>query len=88
LLLGKVIGNVVATAKHEGLSGGKLLIVQPIDGNYQPQGSPMIAMDSVGAGTDEIVMLVQSKEASVPFGGGNVPTDAAIIGIVDGIGRN
>jgi ethanolamine utilization protein EutN len=82
-----VVGNIVSTAKYETLEGKKLLIVREVDGNRNAVGKPIIALDSVGAGEGEFVMIVESKEASVPFGGGLVPTDATIVGIIDSIGR-
>ena len=85
--LAKVVGNVVASAKYETLDGKKLLIVQEVDGYQKEIGKPFIVLDSVGAGTDEFVMVVESKEATVPFGGGLLPADGAIVGIIDSIGR-
>ena len=81
--LGKVIGTVVCTRKEPGLDGKKLLIVQPISATSQPIGQPMVAIDSVGAGTGETVILVRGKESSFPLLPQVVPTDAGITGIVD-----
>ncbi len=81
--LGKVIGTVVCTRKEPGLDGKKLLVVQPISTQSQPVGKPVIAVDSVGAGTGEVVIIVRGKESSFPLLPQVVPTDAGITGIVD-----
>jgi microcompartment protein CcmK/EutM len=83
MFLAKVIGTVVATRKDDGLSGTKLLVIQPLANDHSPTGKPLVAIDSVGAGTGEEVFYVRGREASFPFLPAEVPTDAAIIGIVD-----
>jgi ethanolamine utilization protein EutN len=81
--LARVIGNVVSTAKNEGLTGRKLLVIQPLDAFSHDDGQPMVAVDAIGAGTGEIVIWCRGKESSFPFLPGNVPTDCTIVGIVD-----
>lgn len=83
MLLGKVIGKVVATRKDPGLDGTKLLLVQPLDSDRTPSGKPVVALDSVGAGVFEEVFYVRGREASLPFLPTEAPSDATIIGIVD-----
>lgn len=83
MLLAKVIGNVVATRKDPGLLGRKLLLIQPIASDRSPQGKPLVAVDSVGAGAAEEVFYVRGREASFPFLPDEVPADIAIVGIVD-----
>ena len=83
MLLAKVIGTVVATRKDPGLSGTTLLVIQPLKTDHTPAGRPLVAVDSVGAGASEDVFYVRGREAAVPFLPAEVPTDAAIIGIVD-----
>lgn len=81
--LARVIGTVVATRKDEGLTGVKLLIVQPLAPDRSAVGKPLVALDSVGAGAGEEVFYVRGREASFPFLPADVPADAAIVGIVD-----
>lgn len=81
--LARVVGTVVATCKDAGLTGTKLLLIQPLCADRKPQGKPLVAVDSVGAGPQEEVFYVRGREASLPFLPAEVPTDAAIIGIVD-----
>lgn len=81
--LARVIGTVVATAKNDALEGRKLLILQTLDQNLQPSGKPLVALDSVGAGTGELVIWCRGKEASFPFPREDTPTDCTIIAIVD-----
>ena len=83
--LARVIGSVVSTRKDEHLRGVKLLIVQPLSPDHQRVGKPLVAADSVGAGVGEDVFFVRGREASFPFLPVEVPTDAAIVGIVDAV---
>jgi microcompartment protein CcmK/EutM len=79
----RVIGDVVATRKDENLSGLKLLVLQPVDTNRQPNGRTLVAADAAGAGTGEYVFFVRGREAAFPFYPVEAPVDAAIVGIVD-----
>jgi ethanolamine utilization protein EutN len=81
--LARVLGTVVATRKDSGLHAVKLLVIQPLDAKHQPQGKPLVAVDSIGAGVREEVFYVRGREAAFPFEPRQVPTDAAIVGIVD-----
>jgi microcompartment protein CcmK/EutM len=83
MILGRVIGNVVATMKNDSLRGMKFLVVQPLDRQGRDKGKPLVALDSVGAGAGEMVYWCRGKEASFPFLPANVPTEATIVGIVD-----
>ncbi len=58
MLIGNVIGNVTSTVKHRSMTGQKLLVIQPtmMDGK-SPDGDPLIAIDMVGAGVGERVMI-------------------------------
>lgn len=85
MLLGRVIGNVVCTIKHPGLTGCKLLIVQPIDRRGRAKGRALVAVDSVGAGSGETVYWCRGREAGFPFLPAEVPTEATIVGIVDSV---
>ena len=85
--LARVIGTVVATIKNESLAGRKLLVVQSLNKDLQPQGQPMVAVDSVGAGINELVFWCRGKEASFPFKRDDTPTDCTIVGIVDSDGH-
>jgi ethanolamine utilization protein EutN len=81
--IGRVIGDVVATRKDPAFAGITLLIVQPLGPSREPQGRPIVAVDSVGAGVGEDVFFVRGKEASFPFHPAEVPADAGIVGILD-----
>ena len=83
MLLARVIGTVVATLKDPGLHATTLLVIQPLRSDGSPSGKPLVAVDSVGAGTGEHVFYVRGREAALPFLPNEVPTDAAIVGIVD-----
>lgn len=85
MMLARVIGNVVATVKHDALTGRKLLLIQPITRDGQDRGRPLVAVDAVGAGFRETVYWCRGKEASLAFDGLDVPTDASVVGIVDTI---
>jgi ethanolamine utilization protein EutN len=81
--LGRVVGTVVAERKPEGLSGQKLLLVQPLDHLRTPDGPVEVAVDTVRAGPGDLVFLVGSREAALALTPAFVPVDAAIVGIVD-----
>lgn len=81
--LAQVIGNVVSTIKNESLEGRKILIVQNLNENLKPIGSPLIALDAIGAGVGELVFWCRGKEASFPFKRDDTPTDCTIVAIVD-----
>jgi len=80
----KVIGNVVATMKHEGLSGKKLQVIQPIDlKTGEKSGNFLIALDSTSSGIGDLVGYEDGSEATWAFDEPNVPTDATIVAIID-----
>ena len=82
--IAKVIGTLVATQKHHKIEGAKLLLVQPLTLDDQPKGMPVLAIDSVGAGVGEKVLIVlEGRAAGEALGRKAAPVDAAIIGIVD-----
>ena len=85
MFLGKVIGNVWATQKYETLNSFKLLFVQPINGENQELGEPIIAVDTVGAGPGEKIFYITASEAVIPLPVDMAPVDASIVGIVDTI---
>ena len=83
MYLGKVIGTVVAERKVAGLTGSKLLLVQPVDDQLVDSGPIEVAVDTVRAGDGDLVYLVGSREAALALDPWFVPVDAAIVGIVD-----
>ena len=85
--LARVIGSVVATRKNRTLEGAKLLLAQPVDRVGLPVGEVQLAIDSVGAGVGELVLLVlEGRAAAAALGRRAAPVDAAIVGIVDPTG--
>lgn len=84
MLLATVVGTVVSTQKHEKLVSSKLLLVQPLGLDGAPRGATLLAIDSVGAGVGEKVLVVlEGRAAGEALGKPVSPVDAAIIGIVD-----
>jgi ethanolamine utilization protein EutN len=83
--LGRVIGTVVATQKYEGLTGCKLLLVQPLDHAQRKVGDYLVAVDTVRAGFGELIYFVNSREAALALEPSFVPVDATIVGIVDDV---
>lgn len=81
--IARVIGTVVSTVKNKSLDGRKMLIVQTLDADLKAKGSPMVALDAVGAGEGELVFWCRGKEASFPFKRDETPTDCTIVGIID-----
>jgi ethanolamine utilization protein EutN len=81
--LAKVIGTVWATRKVATLEGAKMQIIQPLTAEEKPSGSPVIAVDTIGAGPGETVYYVTAREAVIPYRREMTPIDASIVGIVD-----
>ena len=88
MILGRVIGTVWATRKDEQLTGMKLQLVQEVDIDYADTGGFVVAVDSVGAGVGEIVLVVQGSSARQTVTTQNKPVDAVIAAIVDRIDVN
>ena len=84
MILARVVGTVVATHKHRKFEGAKLLLVQPLTIDDQPRGTALLAIDSLGAGVHEKVLIVmEGRAAGEALGRKAAPVDAAVIGIVD-----
>jgi microcompartment protein CcmK/EutM len=84
--LARVVGTVVATQKHRKFEGAKLLLVQPVTLDDQPRGTALLAVDSVGAGVHEkVLVVIEGRAAGDALGRKAAPVDAAIIGIVDSV---
>lgn len=83
MYLGKVIGTIWSTRKYDTVTGYKMQFVQPINGELQKLGEPIIALDTVGAGPGEIIYYVTASEAVIPLDVDMAPVDASIVGIVD-----
>jgi microcompartment protein CcmK/EutM len=82
--LARVVGTVVSTQKHRKFEGAKLLLVQPLTVDDKPRGTALLAVDSVGAGIHEKVLIVlEGRAAGEALGRKAAPVDAAIVGIVD-----
>ena len=86
MTLARVVGTVVATQKHRKFEGAKLLLVQPVTLDDAPRGVALLAVDSVGAGVNEKVLIViEGRAAAEALGRKGAPVDAAIVGIVDSV---
>jgi len=86
MLLARVIGTVVSTQKHRKFEGAKLLLVQPLNLDDSPRGTALLAVDGVGAGVREKVLVVlEGRAAGDAIGRKAAPVDAAIVGIVDAV---
>jgi ethanolamine utilization protein EutN len=91
MFIGKVTGTVVATQKIATVVGKKLLLVEamtvkgPGPGSLQSTGRVAVAVDTVGAGEGELVIVTQGSSARLTEMTSNVPTDAVVVGIIDAI---
>jgi ethanolamine utilization protein EutN len=84
--IGRVVGTVVSTQKHRKFEGAKLLLVQPLNIDDSPRGSALLAVDGVGAGVGEKVLVVlEGRAAGETLGRKAAPVDAAIVGIIDSV---
>jgi microcompartment protein CcmK/EutM len=88
MIFARVTGTVVCTLKDEKLVGSKLLLVQPVDLAGASKGSPLVAVDSVGAGEGELVLIVQGSSARQTTKTDGRPVDAVIFAIVDTVEQN
>jgi len=82
MLVGKVIGSVVSTRKCENLVGNKFMIVNILE-SMQAQTKQILAIDKIGAGIGEYVIVTQGSGARIGSGMPDAPIDAAIVGIID-----
>ena len=84
--LARVVGTVVATTVSPGLEGLRMLILQPLDRQLEPQGDAVVAADAVAmAGPGELVYFVASREAALALPETFVPVDHAVVGIADAV---
>lgn len=89
MFLARVIGSVVATKKDAAMTGRKLLLLRPLlideakPDQFKPGANTIVAVDSLGAGADEVVLFCQGSSARQAAGMKSLPVDAVVIGIVD-----
>lgn len=83
MIIARVIGTVWATRKDDRLNGLKFQIVRPVDLNYKDRDGYLVAIDAVGAGVGEVVMVVQGSSARQTKTTENKPVDATIMAIID-----
>ena len=92
MFLARVTGHVVASQKDKTLNGQKLFVVEPLNVKYDDSGSPaslgntgraIVAIDVVGAGEGQLVLIVQGSSARMTDVTKNMPADAVIVGIID-----
>lgn len=84
MIIGKVTGSIVSTRKQDNLIGSKFMVIEPLDRGY---GAQMVAIDNIGAGIGEYVLVAQGSAARIGCGMADSPVDAAIVGIIDDIGK-
>ena len=84
--IARVVGTVVATQKHRKFEGAKLLLVQPVTLDDKPRGPVLLAVDSVGAGVHEkVLVVIEGRAAAEALGRKGAPVDAAVVGIIDAV---
>ncbi len=83
--IGRIIGSVVCEKKIESLSGVTLLLLQPLDDNYKEKGTPVVACDTVQAGTGDLVLYEGGREAALALDNWFNPSDASVVGIIDSL---
>lgn len=82
MIVGKVVGSIISTRKCDNLVGNKFMIVEPISRMRGPD-NQLVAIDNIGAGVGEIVLIALGSAARIGCGMETAPIDAAIVGIVD-----
>lgn len=88
MYLAKVVGTVVSTRKDDNLIGNKMLLVKELSDTLEVVGKTEIAVDTVGAGTGETVIISKGSSAKYALGNPTTPVDATIVGIVDSVEIN
>ena len=83
MIIARILGTVVSTQKDERLHGKKLLIVKPINLDGTDQSGYLVAVDTVGAGFRERVLVVGGSSARMAEGNKDCPVDSAIVGVID-----
>lgn len=82
MIVGKVVGSVVSTRKSDNLIGQKFMIVEPVK-HMKGSLNQLVAIDNIGAGVGEFVLVAQGSAARIGCGLDSAPIDAAIVGIID-----
>ena len=86
MIIGKVTGSIVSTRKQDNLIGNKFMVIEPLQaGSKEPK--QLVAIDNIGAGIGEYVLVAQGSAARVGCNMPDAPIDAAIVGIIDDIGK-
>jgi microcompartment protein CcmK/EutM len=88
MILGKVVGTVVSTKSNTGISGGRFLLIDKCNHKGEKRGDFLIALDILGAGKEELVMISESTSARETPQTINKAIDAVITGIIDVIDEN
>ncbi len=83
MIIARIVGTVVSSQKDERLVGKKLLIVRPVNLDGTDTSGYVVAVDTVGAGFNERVLVVAGSSARLAGGMKDVPVDAAIVGVID-----
>lgn len=84
MLIGRVVGDVVASAKHADHEGLKLLLVEPLDLDGEPTGATFVAIDPADAGPgDKVLLATDGYAAMTAIGRVPSPSDSAILGVID-----
>ena len=83
MILGRIAGTVVSSRKDPSIDGRKLLLVRFLDTEGEPTGGFVVAMDAVGAGVDEVVLVAQGSSARQTETTRDRPCDAVVMAIVD-----
>ncbi len=91
MFLARVIGSVVSTKKDEAMRGQKLLLLRPMlvdeakPSKFRPGTNTIVAVDTLGAGSDDLVLFCQGSSARQASGMKSLPVDAVVVGLVDSV---
>jgi microcompartment protein CcmK/EutM len=83
--IARIIGSTISTIKDEAIRGRKLLIVQPADVQGKAAGEPYVAVDTVSAGTGDLVLVTEYSSARYTSFTKDLPIDAVIVGVIDSL---
>jgi carbon dioxide concentrating mechanism protein CcmL len=88
MIFGKVVGTVVCSSKNDSLEGPRYLLVEKTNQHGEKKGDYLVALDIIGAGNDELVLVTEGSPSRETPITANKPLDALIVGIVDLVDEN
>jgi carbon dioxide concentrating mechanism protein CcmL len=88
MILARVVGTVVCSTRNDGMEGARYLLVEKTNKHGEKKGDYLVALDIIGTGNDELVLVTEGSPSRETPGTVNKPCDALVVGIVDLVDEN